>query len=730
MESVANRVSKQFKALSDRAKESLSSIRHPQSVIIQVGSATCENAAGSREVQSEFKKHIAASRRDDIILRRTGCTGRCSREPIVAVFKPGQVPIKYELVDRDLVHKIFTQHVLGDEPLLENVLDGPMTKLYRYELLYCASERCSWDEQKSCGQVLRERIAAKGLDEETVRVDRASCFGACGIEQIGKCAHILIRPDKVLYRARTEADVDAIIDEHILGGRVVEKLVVPGKTVGRKFMELYGDVAFFNRQSRVAMRHNGVIDPTSMEEYFHYRGFQALAAVLEKGDPRWVIDQISESKLRGRGGGGFPTGRKWGMGADSAKGVRYLVCNADEGDPGAFMDRSMLESDPLNVVEGMIIGAYAIAATQGYVYVRAEYPLAIERIEHAIGLCRRWGLLGKDILGSGFDFDLDIRLGAGAFVCGEETSLIHSIEGQRGQPRFRPPYPTQSGIWGRPTVINNVETFANITAILNYGADWFGRIGTDASGGTKVFALAGKVRHTGLVEVPMGTTLRDVVVEIGGGPAGGKKLKAIQTGGSAGGFIPAEWLDTKIDFDTLNKAGSIMGSGGMIVLDEDDCMVDIAKFFLVFSQDESCGKCTPCREGTTRMLEILTKITDGRGTEEDVRRLERLARLAQKASLCGLGKTAPNPVLSTLEHFREEFMAHVTEKRCPAKKCTALIHYEIDAVKCIGCTACARNCPVSCISGERKKLHLIDQIRCIKCGRCFEVCRFDAVTKE
>ncbi|MBN2293959.1 MAG: 4Fe-4S binding protein [Pirellulales bacterium] len=727
---MASQVSKQFNALSERAQKHLKSLGHPQSVVIQVGSATCENAAGSREVRSEFQKHIAASGRDDIILRQTGCTGRCSREPIVSVFKPGQVPIKYELVNRELVHEIFTQHVLAGEPLLDKVLDGPMTHMYRYELLYCASERCGWNETKSCGDALREKIAAKGLGKETLRVDQASCFGACGVEQIGKCSHILVRPDKVLYRIRSEADIDTIIDEHILGGQIVDKLVVPGKTVGRKFMELYGDVSFFNRQSRVAMRHNGVIDPTSMEEYFRYRGFHALATVLEKGDPNWVIEQITEAKLRGRGGGGFSTGAKWTMGANSAKGVRYLVCNADEGDPGAFMDRSMLESDPLNVVEGMIIGAYAIGATQGYVYIRAEYPLAIERIKHAIQLCREWGLLGKDILGSGFDFELDIRLGAGAFVCGEETALIHSIEGERGQPRFRPPYPTESGIWGRPTVINNVETFANITAILNYGADWFGQIGTEVSGGTKVFALAGKVLHTGLVEVPMGTTLHDVVMEIGGGAAGKKKLKAIQTGGSAGGFIPAKWLDTKIDFDTLNKAGSIMGSGGMIVLDEDDCMVDIAKFFLVFSQEESCGKCTPCREGTTRMLEILNKITEGRGTEEDIERLERLAKLAQKASLCGLGKTAPNPVLSTLEHFREEFIAHVIEKRCPAKKCTALIHYVIDEEKCIGCTACARNCPVNCIAGQRKQLHVIDQEHCIKCGRCFEVCRFEAVIKE
>jgi NADH:ubiquinone oxidoreductase subunit F (NADH-binding)/(2Fe-2S) ferredoxin len=632
---VTSPVSQQFARLAAKAEAALGQRAAGDRIRIQVGSATCEQAAGAGEVLDEFRKHLSASGRTDILLHQTGCTGRCSREPIVGVMIPGQMPVKYERVDRQAVHEIFTRHILAGAPVLERVLDGPVQQIAERELLLCGSE----------------------------------------------------------------------------------------------FFELYGDVAFFNRQSRIALRHNGVLDPESIEEYFHYRGFQALAKVLEKGDPKWVIDEIGRSKLRGRGGGGFPTGEKWAMAAAAPEKTRYLICNADEGDPGAFMDRSMLESDPLNVVEGMIIGGYAIAAHRGFFYVRAEYPMAIRRIQHAIDACRRWGLLGRDILGSGFDFDLEIRLGAGAFVCGEETALIHSIEGQRGQPRIRPPYPTESGLWGKPTVINNVETFANVPAVVIYGADWFRRLGTEKSGGTKVFALAGKIQHTGLVEVPMGTTLREVVYEIGGGVADGRQLKAIQTGGPAGGCIPAKWLDIPIDFDSLAKAGSIMGSGGMIILDEDDCMVDIAKFYITFSQDESCGKCTPCREGTVRMLEILQRITAGQGSLEDLDWLKRLALLMKKTSLCGLGRAAPNPVLSTLEHFHDEYLAHVVEKRCPAHKCTALVHFEIDPVKCVGCTLCARNCPVPCIAGIRKGPHEIDQARCIKCGRCFEVCRFDAVKR-
>lgn len=716
-------------SMRDKAEASYRQQNQPERIFVQVGSATCEHAAGSREVLDEFRKHIAASSRDDIVLRQTGCTGRCSREPIVGIFRAGAMPVKYQRVDRELVHEIFTQHILGGNPLLDHVLDGPIEQLPQYEILNCGSARCGWHGEKICGGPLAERLRELGVSESQCRVTAASCFGACTAELEGKCTHMLVRPENVLYRIHSEADLEEIVQHHIQRGEIVEHLVVREEPVSREFFELYGDVAFFNRQTRVALRHNGVIDPSSMEEYLHYRGFEALAKVLAQNDPEWVVDEIKKSNLRGRGGGGFPTGIKWSFARKAKEKTRYIICNADEGDPGAFMDRSMLESDPLNVVEGMMIGAFAIGAQKGFFYIRAEYPLAIQRIENAIQLCREWGLLGKNILGSGFDFDLEIRLGAGAFVCGEETALIHSIEGERGQPRIRPPYPTESGLWGKPTVINNVETFANVPVIIAYGADWFKRIGTASSGGTKVFALAGKIRHTGLVEVPMGITLREVVEEIGGGSPGGHKIKAVQTGGPAGGCIPAKMLDLPVDFDNLQQAGSIMGSGGMIVLDDTDCMVDIAKFFTAFSQDESCGKCTPCREGTTRMMEILERITTGKADESDLAKLERLARLVKRASLCGLGRAAPNPVLSTITHFREEYLAHVVEKRCPAKKCVALIRFEIDPEKCIGCTACARNCPVECIAGERRQPHVIDQDRCIKCGRCYQVCRFDAVLR-
>ncbi len=722
-------VLEQLEVLAAGAEESLAKRSRGNKILIQVGSATCEHAAGSSAVADEFRKHIAASGREDIALRQTGCTGRCSREPIVGIFVEGQMPVKYEKVNRDLVHEIFTKHILKGSPLLDHVLDGPIEKVAKYELLVCASARCGWKGGSTCVASLLEKIQAAGLTPDQVRVTRASCFGACGLGRVGTCSHILIRPDKVLYRVYNDADVDEIIRSHVMKGEVVERLKVTDDPVGREFFELYGDVAFFNRQNRVVLRHHGVLDPGSIDEYFHYRGFQALAKVLAKGEPQWVIDEVTKSKLRGRGGGGYPTGQKWKMAAGTREKTRYLICNADEGDPGAFMDRSMLESDPLNVIEGMMIGGYAIGAHRGFFYVRAEYPLAIERIQNAIDQCRRCGLLGKNILGSGFDFDLEIRLGAGAFVCGEETALIHSIEGERGQPRVRPPYPTDSGLWGKPTVINNVETLANVAVVINFGADWFRRLGTQDSGGTKVFALVGKIKHTGLVEVPMGTSLREIVYEIGGGVAGGKQLKAIQTGGPAGGCLPASMMDLKVDFDSLNKVGSIMGSGGMIVLDENDCMVDIAQFFTAFSQDESCGKCTPCREGTTRMLEILNRITSGQGTMADIEKLERLAKLVKKSSLCGLGRAAPNPILSTLTHFRDEYLAHVNEKRCPARRCTALVHYEIIEKKCIGCTACARNCPVECITGTRRQPHVIDQARCIKCGRCFQVCRFEAVSR-
>ncbi|MFP4052244.1 MAG: NADH-quinone oxidoreductase subunit NuoF [Phycisphaerae bacterium] len=609
------------------------------------------------------------------------------------------------------------------------MLDSHAERLNTYELLMCSGSRCGRGFTKGLDALFKEKLLEAGVDLSRINVLRANCFGLCQDVDHGNATHVLIRPSMVMYRIETPEDVEEIVETHVKKGQFVEHLRVADRPMSQRFFNLYGDVAFFNQQSRIALRNSGIIDPENIHEYIHYNGFEALAQVLDRGDQKWIIDEVTASKVRGRGGGGFPTGLKWANAAEQDADEKFVICNADEGDPGAFMDRSMLEGDPFSIIEGMIIGGYAVGATRGFLYIRAEYPMAIRRVENAIVQARRKGLLGENILDSGFDFDLEIRLGAGAFVCGEETSLIHSIEGKRGQPRIRPPYPTQSGLWGKPTVINNVETWANIPVLLYYGAEWFSQIGTEKSGGTKVFALAGKVEHTGLVEVPMGTTLREIVFDIGGGVPGGKKLKAIQTGGPAGGCIPAKWLDTPVDFDTLTEAGSIMGSGGMIVMDESDCMVDIAKFFITFSQAESCGKCTPCREGTTRMLEILDKITHGLATPEDLVKLDRLARLVRQASLCGLGRAAPNPVLSTMEHFRDEYEAHVVDKTCPAHKCTALVRFEIDPDKCVGCTACARNCPVSCIHGKPKQLHEIDQSRCIKCGKCFQVCRFDAVNK-
>ncbi|MDZ7371162.1 MAG: NADH-quinone oxidoreductase subunit NuoF [candidate division KSB1 bacterium] len=540
---------------------------------------------------------------------------------------------------------------------------------------------------------------------------------------------MMIFPEKTLYTFQKREELREILRIHLIEKKIAERYQTRADFITEQFFSLYGDVAFFNKQTRLTLRNSGLIDPESLVDYVMNKGYEALAKVLDSGDPEWVIGEITKSGLRGRGGGGYPTGLKWQNAVtDNDDPIRYVVCNADEGDPGAFMDRSALEGDPFIILEGMTIGAFAVGAHQGYIYVRAEYPLAIERLEKAIRTARENSLLGENIMNSGFDFDIEIRLGAGAFVCGEETALMLSIEGKRGQPRIRPPYPTQSGLWGHPTVINNVETWANVPTIILYGADWFARIGTEKSKGTKVFALAGKVNNTGLVEVPMGTTLREVIFDIGGGIPDGRKLKAVQTGGPSGGCIPADKLDTPVDYEALAALGSIMGSGGMIVLDETDCMVQTAKYFLEFTQSESCGKCVPCREGTLRMLEIMERIVDGEGTLEDLNKLERLGRVVQKSSLCGLGTTAPNPVLSALQNFREEFVAHVVEKRCPAHRCAKLIRYEITD-KCTGCTLCARRCPVACISGKPRQLHVIDQSRCIKCGECFNVCKFNAVAK-
>ncbi len=722
-----NLVAEFYSRLAERAATALAESGDAGRIEIQIGSATCEHAAGSLEVMEEFRKHIQSSGRDDIVIHRTGCTGRCSKEPIVGVRFPGKLPVKYERVDRDLVPRIFSSHIMKGEPLVKHALDGSLDNQAEINFVFCEGGRCT--QGKSLKHAFDRKLLEAGYPQEMVKTSHIRCFGACSEETEGKCTHVLVRPAGILYRIYTEAELDEVVESHVKLGQPVERLIVDKKPITQNFYELYGDVHFFNHQNRIAMRKSGIVDPESLEEYLRLGGFKALTRVLGRNDPEWVINEVLKAKLRGRGGGGFLTGKKWQLTRQQAEKTRYLICNGDEGDPGAFMDRGMLESDPFSIVEGMIIAAFAIGAGKGFYYIRAEYPLAIKRIQNALDKCRAAGLLGDNVMSTGWAFDMEIRLGAGAFVCGEETALIRSIEGERGQPKVRPPYPSVRGLWGKPTCINNVETFANITAIINFGGDWFAQVGTPESGGTKVFALAGNVKHTGLVEVPLGTPLRKVVFDIGGGVLGDRALKAIQTGGPAGGFIPACDADMEVDFGPLARAGSIMGSGGMIVLSEDDCMVDLSKFYLAFTQEESCGKCTPCREGTTRMLEILDKITSGKAEMADLDKLERLARLCQQTALCGLGRAAPNPILSSLKHFRDEYIEHIVHKNCRAKKCVSLIRYEINPDVCIGCTVCARNCPVECIAGTRKEAHVIDQERCVKCGQCFEVCRFDAVER-
>lgn len=595
-------------------------------------------------------------------------------------------------------------------------------QLVRAHVLVCGGENCSKSGSEQVKEAFAKELKKQKLDQE-IKLADTDCHDFCEMGPL-----VIVYPEGTFYVRVTPEDVPDIVEEHLINGKVVERLLYK-ESVKEDQLPKYKDLNFYKKQRRVALRNCGSIDPEKLDEYVARDGYASLEKALFEFTPEQVIDEVKRSGLRGRGGGGFPTGLKWEFCYRSPGDLKYLICNADEGDPGAFMDRSVLEGDPHTLIEGMAIAAYAIGCCEGYIYCRAEYPLAIKRLKIAIAQAEERGFLGDNILGTDFTFHLHIKEGAGAFVCGEETALMASIEGQRGMPRVRPPFPAQKGLWGKPSNINNVETYANVPVIIGKGADWFGSMGTEKSKGTKVFALTGKVNNTGLVEVPMGIPIREIIFEIGGGIVGGKEYKGVQIGGPSGGCIPASLMDTPVDYESLIQAGAMMGSGGLVVMDETTCMVDLARFFLNFTQSESCGKCTPCREGTKRMLEILTRICNGEGVPEDIDTLERLGRVIKSTALCGLGNTAPNPVLSTLRYFRDEYEAHIYDKRCPAHACSALLVYSIDEEKCIGCGRCAKVCPAGAISGDKKEPHKIDTEKCIKCGSCIEQCKKDAILR-
>ncbi|MBD3243683.1 MAG: NADH-quinone oxidoreductase subunit F [Chitinivibrionales bacterium] len=689
---------------------------------ISVGSATCENAAGSQAVYEKLTALAAAPADKRVTIGTVGCTGRCDMEPVVTVVGRSSVPVKYVNVTPEKAQRIFESHVLHDTVLEDYSMrhreggDG-----VRRSVTITAGENGDRERMAAVASAFARAVAEHGL-AESVTVAQGEYSGEYAD---GPAAYVY--PDNIIYEKLDDDSIERIVVRHLRDGKPVDGCGRRNARISNRFVPLFGDVHFFGKQLRMTLRNCGVIDPESIEEYLAVKGYEAAARMLDTMSPAAVIDAVKRSGLRGRGGGGFPAATKWELAQKHTGGEKYLICNADEGDPGAFMDRSTIEGDPHTVVEGMIIAGYAMGATRGFVYTRVEYPLAIERLEKAIADAREYGFLGTNVFGSGWDFDIEVRLGAGAFVCGEETALIRSIEGYRGEPKQKPPFPTDEGLWGRPTVINNVETLANLPVILLDTPEWFSSVGTSKSKGTKVFALAGKVRHTGLIEVPMGTTLREVIYDVGGGIPDGREFKAVQTGGPAGGCLPAEYLDTPVDYDSLTAAGSIMGSGGMIVMDDTSCMVDVARFFLGFMVDESCGQCTPCRAGTTIMKNILDKIANGKATMGDLRKLEELAATVGKTSLCGLGKASPNPVLSTLRYFRDEYVEHIESKKCRAGVCTGLLSYRIDTEKCVGCGACKRKCPAICILGSRRQPHEIIEELCIKCGTCQQVCRFGAV---